>query len=343
MMNIKRVFFTFVSCLFAGSLCLAADEAPSSGLLTKVYQVSPSFFTVRDGDLEQKAAANPFTDKSTLKNCNIAQDFFEGRGVLFGPGATMITGTSLSQLIIRNNEVELAKVEAIIDMRNELVAPRIVNVVVEFIEVDEGFYHDWMFENRLNKAGTVFRRQVQKWVKSGDARIAETMCVAARSGERAKTQSVSEVIYPTEPGVPGVPNVVLLEGRKSRAPIKAAVASAYETRYVGATMEVDPVLGSDNTTVDLSLAPELVKSLGVIDWPPKSEDPFFTISLPRFYTVKVSTHVTLLSKGYVLLGVGRANGSGEAKGDRPMVLMFARADVGRVTSFKKLEPTRREK
>lgn len=341
-MNFMNVFSTGILFLCAGSICLVADEEASSDLFTRVYPVSPTFLSTRDGS-DKEVSSDPFAEKKGRKKRQTAQERFESLGVVFRTGAAVIAGGATSSLVVRNTEAELAKVEAIIERQHELMAPKVINVIVEFIEVEEGVYHDWMFENRLNKAGAVLRRQVQVWVKSGDARIAETMCVATRSGQRAKTQSVSEVIYPTEPGVPGIPNVVLLEGRRSSAPIEAAVPSAYETRYIGATMEVDAVLGIDNTTVDLSLSPESVKSLGLIDWPPHSEDHFFTISMPRFYAVKVATQVALLSQSYTLLGVGRASGSDEQKGGSPMVLMFVRADVSRVSSFKKLQSKPHEK
>ena len=335
-----RVIFVAALC-FTGAFSRAEETGESKALYTNVYTVHPSFLHTSN-KAEDNQPHDPFAEK-TAERPQTAKRFFERRGVKFGLGAFVTSSGSTSGITLRNTLAEIAKVEAILKAEMQSLVPKGLGIAVEYIEVDEAVYHEWMFENRLNTPGGVFRRQVQEWVRSGDARIAETMCVMARSGQRAKTQSVSELIYPTEPGVPGISNVVTLEGRKSEAPVRAAVPSAMETRYLGATMEVDPIIGSDSITVDLSLSPEVVQSIGLIDWPPASKDGFFTISLPRIYVVKVATQVTLLSKGYALLGVGRAHQSEDRKKKRPMVLMFARADVSRLGGFKKISSTAHQK
>ncbi len=205
---------------------------------------------------------------------------------------------------------------------------RQIYIIVEFIEVEGSLYHDWMFENRITGDGSRLRKAAQEWLKSKEASLIETSIVTARSGQRAKTESVRQRIYPTEPGVPEVPNEIDLEGSRTEAPTAPHVPSAFETRNVGTTLEVDPVLGIDDFTIDLNLAPEIVRENGMLDWPPDNEMPFFTVSLPRFYTMKTTTQVTVQHGRSALLGTCRPLEAAERKRKKPIVLIFARADVG---------------
>lgn len=152
----------------------------------------------------------------------------------------------------------------------------------------------------------------------------------ARSGQRAKTESISETIYPTEPGVPEIPNEVVLEGADSKAPIARGVPSAFETRNVGITLEVDPVLGSDNWILDLNMAPEIVELTGYDHWPPENELPMFTVSMPRFYSMKITTQVTMVRGRYTFVGTTRPHKPAVEGRKKPIVLNFVRADVGGV-------------
>ncbi len=61
---------------------------------------------------------------------------------------------------------------------------------------------------------------------------------------------------------------------------------ALESRDVGSVLEVDPVLGADNNTIDLSLAPEIVKLKSIEQWHKKTTDPRFLTHFPTFYTME---------------------------------------------------------
>ncbi len=207
-----------------------------------------------------------------------------------------------------------------------------VNIIVEYIEVEGSLYHDWMFSNRLNGDGTALRKQAQEWVRSDVATIIETVLVPARSGQRAKAESIREKLYPTEPGVPEIPSSVDLDGESGSKLLVRNVPSAFETRNVGTTVEVDPVLGADDITIDLNLSPEIVRQNGVLDWPPENPLPDFTVSLPRFYAMKTTTQVTLRHSRYAFLGSHRPLRPAVKDRKKPIVLLFVRADVARPVS-----------
>lgn len=147
--------------------------------------------------------------------------------------------------------------------------------------------------------------------------------VMARGGERAKIEVIREFIYPTEYDPPEIPNQfgggisTLGTGQTGGAfPVTPATPTAFETRNTGVTLEVDPVLGGDNFTINLNLAPEVVEFDGFINYGSPiqttatnalgfSEPVVITenrIEMPVFNTRKVTTSVTIWDGQTVALG-----------------------------------------
>ena len=93
-------------------------------------------------------------------------------------------------------------------------------------------------------------------------------------------------------------------------------------------MEVDPVLGADNVTIDLNLSPEIVKLEAIEQWHRTTDDPRFKVHMPTFYTMRFSTQVTLINGHYVLLGTARPMEGSQRGVKDPLVLGFVRADIG---------------
>lgn len=149
--------------------------------------------------------------------------------------------------------------------------------------------------------------------------------VMARSGQRAKIEVIREFIYPTEYDPPEIPNqfggsLALGGGGGTTTgggfPVTPATPTAFETRNTGVTLEVDPVLGADEFTIDLNLAPEVVEFDGFINY----GSPILTssvnalglvqpvvvtenrIEMPIFNTRKVTTQVTIWDGQTVALG-----------------------------------------
>ncbi len=97
----------------------------------------------------------------------------------------------------------------------------------------------------------------------------------ARSGERAKIELIREFIYPTEYEPPELPNSVgitdLADGQQiggltSIFPVTPATPTAFETRNVGVTLEVEPTIGPNKRFIELSLKPEMVEFQGFVNY-----------------------------------------------------------------------------
>ncbi len=137
--------------------------------------------------------------------------------------------------------------------------------------------------------------------------------VMARPGQRAKIEVIREFIYPTEYDPPELPTSGGTLGGGAPIIVTPANPTAFETRNTGITMEVDPQLGADNLSIDLSMAPEIVEFDGFINYGVPIFTPVSTtgtrtqltenrIVMPIFSTRRVTTQVTVWDGQTVALG-----------------------------------------
>ena len=91
--------------------------------------------------------------------------------------------------------------------------------------------------------------------------------ITTKSGQRAIIEVIREFRYPRTYTQPQVPSV----GGGSNTTINAVVVTPttpqdWETRNTGVTLEVEPVVGGDSTTIDLNLVPQVVEFEGFINY-----------------------------------------------------------------------------
>jgi general secretion pathway protein D len=147
--------------------------------------------------------------------------------------------------------------------------------------------------------------------------------IVTKSGQRANISIVREFIYPTEFDPPQIPqtvgqvplgqNTFLITTAPPINPVTPSTPTAFEKRDVGFTLEVEPVISADNTTVDLSLTPSDVEFEGFIDYgsPIKftgSQAPTDEIATPNhifqpvFRSNKVTTSVSVWDGNTIVIG-----------------------------------------
>src|SRR5207244_13564152 len=94
--------------------------------------------------------------------------------------------------------------------------------------------------------------------------------VTTKSGQRAIIEVVRELRYPISFTAAQVPSVNLPSGGTNNVAILSAVTpttpQTFETRNTGVTLEVEPVVGGDATTIDLNLIPQVVEFEGFINY-----------------------------------------------------------------------------
>lgn len=153
--------------------------------------------------------------------------------------------------------------------------------------------------------------------------------VTTKSGTRATVEVVREFYYPTEFDPPQIPQQFggtggvstnglagLGGGSNGSFPVTPTTPTNFEVKPIGVRMEVDPVVGPDGYTIDLTLAPEVNEFEGFINY----GSPIQTASTdavgnpttivltenripqPVFSTRKVSTSVSVWDGQTVAMG-----------------------------------------
>jgi general secretion pathway protein D len=181
--------------------------------------------------------------------------------------------------------------------------------------------------------------------------------VTTKSGQRAVIEIIREFRYPTEFDPPQIPQnfgntggLVLQPGLATQAgtfPVTPTTPTSFETRNTGVTLEVEPLVGADGYTIDLSLVPQVVEFEGFINY----GSPISTtstnalgqtvtnvitpnvINQPIFSTRKVTTSVSVFDGQTVVLGglmredVQKVEDKTPVLGDIPLIGRLFRSSV----------------
>ncbi len=184
--------------------------------------------------------------------------------------------------------------------------------------------------------------------------------VTTKSGQRATIEIIREFLYPTQFQPPQIPQnfgnqngsatisaAGLLTGTSgtSSFPVTPTTPTSFEKRNTGVTLEVEPVIGPDNYTIDLNLQPQVVDFDGFINYGSPiqtiSPNPLVgtvvltpnVINQPIFSTRKVSTSVSVYDGSTVVLGglvredIQKVNDKVPILGDVPLVGRLFRSKV----------------
>jgi len=175
--------------------------------------------------------------------------------------------------------------------------------------------------------------------------------VTTKSGQRAIIEVVREFRYPktyTQPQVPQISSTLV--GGTVPVVVTPTTPQDWETRNTGVTLEVEPVVGGDSTTIDLNLVPQVVEFEGFINYgspinavgvntaagisissPVRLTDN--VINQPVFSTRKVTTSVSVYDGQTVVLGglmredVQKTEDKTPIIGDIPLVGRLFRTNV----------------
>jgi general secretion pathway protein D len=93
--------------------------------------------------------------------------------------------------------------------------------------------------------------------------------VTTKSGQRAIIEVVREFRYPKTYTPPQVPQIGSTTGGNNNVVpvvVTPTTPQDWETRNTGVTLEVEPVVGGDATTIDLNLVPQVVEFEGFINY-----------------------------------------------------------------------------
>jgi len=214
--------------------------------------------------------------------------------------------------------------------------PKQIRVQVEFIDVSHEQLTELMFGEKAPANDVELRKQVAQLVKDGKASILETLLCTARSGQKATTESIEEFIYPTEYEPASLPENVHVNKEGDAEAVKTVrrdlatgpTPTAFDTRNLGSTLEIEPTLSEDETIIDLRFVPEIVYHVGNEIWAEwKGEHGNSPVQMPTMYALRVNTSVTLANgKSMLVAALSPKDAQGHTDFKRKL-MVFVKADV----------------
>jgi hypothetical protein len=148
--------------------------------------------------------------------------------------------------------------------------------------------------------------QIMPAIGRKEATLMGLPMVVTHSGQRAVTEAVLEKRYPTEFEPPQVPQTVVIgpPAPAEKPKMDVAIPTAFETRNMGATLEVEPVVSPNGEWINLNLVPQRVDLLGFDSYDAVSiAVGTAKIDQPKFTTAKVTTSLSLRSGQHCLIAI----------------------------------------
>ncbi|NNE90456.1 MAG: hypothetical protein HKN23_02315, partial [Verrucomicrobiales bacterium] len=247
----------------------------------------------------------------------------EEAGIDFPENTAAIYDPSRGEIMIRHQKTVCDEIEVWLEKVSNALGgtDKQIQFRVEIYEVDAltglAILHSTDGKNDHTSAW----ESVQDLLKERKASPVHSLQLFGRSGGRGKAEDKIEHVYPTEFEWDASGDVV--------------IGVANETRYVGTIIEIDPVLGADDYTIDLNFslehhtAPPIQRAIEVKSVKP-GDGKEFAGGMPEFHAKRIITGVVTHDGGTLLVGNWTPTGKPEyAAGDR-MQIVFLRTSVNRV-------------
>ncbi len=204
--------------------------------------------------------------------------------------------------------------------------PKQVRLSIQFIEVSHPALTEWLGQG---ESGVVIHEKAMAQAKSGEAKILETCVVICRSGQKATVESVLEEIFPFDNSPPELPastgSYAIVSGATN--PILRPITD-WETRNLGLSLKVEPLIGESGQIVDLRFLTEFLQRLK-LETMMEHKDQWgdATLRMPIYEKWATNTALTLQSGKSELASVITPEKQPPVPAVSRRVLIFVRADV----------------
>jgi len=181
------------------------------------------------------------------------QEILERFGIHFGPGAFARYEPASSMVVVRQTPEQMELIEAYFSSGGRIEPT--VFVRIEIYEVPEPYAAQLLQSTARHRDHSPEHEALIALLGRGEARLMQSTRLISRSGQRSRIEDGYKLSYPLPPGS----EEAALASPSSRR------AGREMTRTVGTWLEVDPIVGADDLTIDLSLTLEF--HTGEPDWP----------------------------------------------------------------------------
>ena len=286
---------------------------------TQQMRVPPTFLYEGSGS---DNTIDPFAPSEGQRQVNTTQDTLsKALGIEFPEGTYAHYDPRTGALAVRHHPAVIKAVNLYI---GSISGGQEKQVLVR-VEIFQMPLHEAMRMQRLAESSadnTKVWDQVRRAAEDPNdpTEAVTSVSLHARSGQRAKTEDQSEFIYPTE-----------IDWSKEK---EAIVPAAFETRNVGTILEVDPVIGADDVTIDLNFAfehhtaPPTMHAINIAS--PDKGTELTAVQMPEFHCKRITTQITAYDGTTQLIGVWRPTGKPEYQTSKIMQLAFLRVAIQKI-------------
>ena len=284
---------------FVGRAVMIAPPTAAFGdIVVRTYDVLPS--------VEERIAPPDRYHRHGELSDREWKEFFARMGVRWPPDSSVRYVRSMGKLVVANTEADLVDFERVFAELRAL--PMLIEIEAKFIAFPAADI-ERLAQQDADDAHALLR----VW-KNGGGRLLAAPRVVTRAGREATVKGVKEYIYPTDftvvpyAGTNGVTNA-LVAG--------VVEPSGFETREVGAVLQVSPDVSPEGNMIHLDVSPEVVlepewRDYGNTYVDSRGKERHVPMEQPVFYTYSVSTSVTVKSGATVLACGGMASRDGES-------------------------------
>jgi hypothetical protein len=146
---------------------------------------------------------------------------------------------------------------------------------------------------------------LQTKIDRGEATLIAWPIVWTTSGQRGESESMEELRYPTEfdPAQFTQNGARTIPRPSPRIPLPEGMPNAFETRNLGVTFEVSPVVSGDGASIDLRLDPRYIKCLGFRRYKlgKADSDAVGMLDQPEFFSARITTSMVVRSGEWKLI------------------------------------------
>lgn len=260
-------------------------ELLERGFVRRTFHMLPSVAKlIRTVPNSGAATADPFAEplnrpETRLRVKPSLREIFENVGVLFPEGASVAYDETARRLVVVNTEEQINLIEAYLDsMMIDYEIRLYVRLEIYELTKDQAMQ---IIESTLREADhTPERNAVWKAVREGGAKLVSSPSIHTRSGQRSK--------------------VAVESSRRSSADEEEAKAGNPSNSVpTGTSLEVDAVVGADNSTLDLNFVLEHPLHQKSREGQNRGEN---RGADPSLGVVNLSTMTTVRDGGFVLVG-----------------------------------------
>jgi hypothetical protein len=241
-----------------------ADPNMPAGMTVRRFRIPPDFLSVSGGAAPAAAAGptDPFasggvTGERRFTRDITAEEILKSQGIPFPTGASANFLSNTSELVVRNTPASLDQVAAYVESIKGLGA-KCIGISIHVVQSDAATIRRLERETLFLPDHSAAWQALEETSVQGKAKVVRSLWLETKGGQRATAESIIEYAKSS-----GLIFDDISKQKDSTEPNKAAEknpasttisAVVHQTTPVGLRVEVDPTIGADGKTVDLSVA-----------------------------------------------------------------------------------------